>query len=77
MRCCWSTPATNPRPTTSRRWSKQTAPLHPALAGALPRAEPEDQRLFDLLKRAYIEARYSPGYRITQDELRALQDRVP
>jgi hypothetical protein len=36
----------------------------------------EDLGLFDLLKRAYIEARYSPGYRITQDELRALQDRV-
>jgi predicted nucleotidyltransferase/HEPN domain-containing protein len=56
--------------------AEQTAPLHPALAGALPRIDPEDERLFDLLKRAYIDARYSPGYRITQDELRALQDRV-
>ena len=33
--------------------------LHAALADALPRTEPEDERLFKLLKRAYIEARYS------------------
>lgn len=39
--------------------AKQTATLHPELEGALPRTEPEDDRLFDLLKRAYIEARYS------------------
>jgi len=29
--------------------------LHAALEGALPRSDPEDQRLFSLLKRAYIE----------------------
>src|SRR5262245_25212758 len=49
--------------------AKQTAPLHPALAGAMPRAEGEEERLFDLLKRAYIEARYSKSYRITGEEL--------
>ena len=32
--------------------AKQAAPLHPALAAALPRTEPEDKHLFDLLKRA-------------------------
>jgi uncharacterized protein len=56
--------------------AKQTAPLHPALAGALPRAEGEDERLFDLLKRAYIEARYSKSYRITEEELEILSERV-
>jgi predicted nucleotidyltransferase/HEPN domain-containing protein len=56
--------------------ANQTAPLHPALEGALPRAEPEDERLFDLLKRAYIEARYSKSYRITADDLRILRERV-
>ena len=30
----------------------QAAPLHPALAGALPRTEAEDRRLFTLLKKA-------------------------
>ncbi len=52
------------------------APLHGALAGAMPRAEGEDERLFDLLKRAYIEARYSKTYRITIDELTVLREQV-
>ena len=39
--------------------------MHEALQGALPRTEGEDARLFDLLKRAYIEARYSKSYHIT------------
>lgn len=56
--------------------ANETAPLHPSLAGALPRTEPDDARLFDLLKRAYIEARYSRGYRITLDELRILREHV-
>jgi predicted nucleotidyltransferase/HEPN domain-containing protein len=56
--------------------ANQAAPLHPSLEGALPRAEPEDRALFDLLKRAYIEARYSKSYRITADELRILRERV-
>lgn len=35
-----------------------------------------EERLFDLLKRAYIEARYNPDYVITGDELLTLIDRV-
>jgi HEPN domain-containing protein len=58
------------------RLANQTAPLHPTLAGALPRAEPEDERLFKLLKRAYIEARYSKSYRVTEEELGALREHV-
>jgi predicted nucleotidyltransferase/HEPN domain-containing protein len=49
---------------------------HPLLVAALPKTEPEDKRLFDLLKKAYIEARYSGSYRITQEELSTLQARV-
>ncbi|MFO0579213.1 MAG: HEPN domain-containing protein [Polyangia bacterium] len=49
---------------------------HPLLVEALPKTEPEDKRLFDLLKKAYIEARYSGSYRITQEELTTLQARV-
>ncbi|HEU4404449.1 MAG TPA: HEPN domain-containing protein [Polyangiaceae bacterium] len=55
---------------------KKAAEQHPRLEGALPRGPPEDNRLFLLLKKAYIEARYTPSYRITHDELAALQDRV-
>jgi HEPN domain-containing protein/predicted nucleotidyltransferase len=36
--------------------ANQTAPLHASLVPVLPRTEPEDERLFKLLKRAYIEA---------------------
>jgi hypothetical protein len=50
--------------------------MHEALQGVLPRAEGEDARLFDLLKRAYIEARYSKSYHITLDELAALRRHV-
>jgi predicted nucleotidyltransferase/HEPN domain-containing protein len=54
----------------------ETAPLHPALSGALPRTEPEDKRRFDLLKRAYIESRYNKSFKITLDELRILREHV-
>jgi HEPN domain-containing protein/predicted nucleotidyltransferase len=56
--------------------AKQTAPLHAELEDALPRVQLEDQRLFSLLKRAYIEARYSKSYVVTSDELATLRDRV-
>jgi hypothetical protein len=50
--------------------------MHPVLAGALPRTEPEDKHLFDLLKRGYIDARYSKSYRVTASELAGMRDRV-
>jgi predicted nucleotidyltransferase/HEPN domain-containing protein len=49
---------------------------HALLQDALPKTEPEDKRLFDLLKKAYIDARYSMSYRITMEELSILQERV-
>lgn len=54
----------------------QTAGLDLDLRGALPRTTPEDQRLFALLKKAYIKARYSRRYRITVGELSVLGERV-
>jgi len=42
----------------------------------LPKTDPEDKRLFDLLKKAYIDARYSMSYCVTADELAILQERV-
>ena len=32
----------------------------------------EEKRRFDLLKRAYVEARYNPKYKITAEELKYL-----
>jgi HEPN domain-containing protein/predicted nucleotidyltransferase len=54
----------------------QVGALHPDLAEPIPKTLPEDERLFKLLKKAYIDARYSRSYRITAEELAILGERV-
>ncbi|NYT40998.1 HEPN domain-containing protein [Sphingomonas sp. R-74633] len=44
----------------------------PRLVDAWPRATRLDRRRFELLKRAYVEARYSPSYVIRTDDLAVL-----
>ncbi|HEY5956490.1 MAG TPA: HEPN domain-containing protein [Polyangiaceae bacterium] len=56
--------------------AKQTAPLHAVMQGALPRTEDRDKHHFGLLKRAYIEARYSRSYRVTSEELGVMRSMV-
>jgi uncharacterized protein len=63
--------------------AKRAADLHPLLRNVFPRGTLEDDRLFKLLKHAYVDARYDPGFIITKDELehlaahvRTLRDRV-
>lgn len=46
------------------------------LIEAWPRAERVDRRRFELLKRAYVEARYSPNYEISSEDLTALSKSV-
>jgi predicted nucleotidyltransferase/HEPN domain-containing protein len=41
-----------------------------------PQKTPEEKRLFDLLKRAYVDARYNMAYKITEEELKTLAKRV-
>ncbi len=55
---------------------EEVAPLHADLRDMLPRATPEEERLYDLLRRAYIDARYDKSYRITEEELAILGERV-
>ena len=45
----------------------------PRLIEAWPRETKVDRRRFELLKRAYVEARYSPNYEISRDDLDALR----
>lgn len=59
-----------------RKLHEEAAPLHPELRAALPRSTPEDEHLFDLLRRGYIDARYVKSYRITTEELAAIGERV-
>jgi predicted nucleotidyltransferase/HEPN domain-containing protein len=54
----------------------QAGEQHALMVDLLPKTEPDDKHLFDLLKKAYIDARYSMSYRITADELVELQKRV-
>jgi hypothetical protein len=54
----------------------QCEQLDVQLAGAWPRATKIEQRRFDLLRRAYVDARYSRHYKITAEELAWLGERV-
>ncbi len=48
----------------------------PRLVEAWPRATRQGRRRFELLKRAYVEARYSPSYEISVEDLDALSASV-
>ena len=48
----------------------------PAFLTVFPGATAEQKECFDLLKRAYIEARYSSAYKITKEQLEYLAERV-
>jgi len=50
--------------------------LDPRFLPIFPRTTPEEERLFELLKKAYIDARYNPSYKITKKELEYLAERV-
>ncbi len=54
----------------------QCEQIAPALAEAWPRATKFERRCFDLLRQAYVNARYSPHYTITDEELSWLGTRV-
>jgi HEPN domain-containing protein len=54
----------------------QCEQLVPELAAAWPRATRFEQRCFELLRRAYVDARYSPHYRISAEELSWLAERI-
>jgi len=55
---------------------KQVNNLDPRFFPVFPRSTPEEERLFDLLKKAYIDARYKRQYKITRKELEYLAGRV-
>ena len=55
---------------------KQVNNLDPRFLPVFPRTTGEEERLFELLQKAYIEARYNPKYKITKKELEYLAERV-
>ncbi|MBU3919403.1 MAG: HEPN domain-containing protein, partial [Alphaproteobacteria bacterium] len=50
--------------------------IAPDLIAVWPRETKQDRRLFELLKRAYVDARYSEHYAITAEELAWLGERA-
>lgn len=54
----------------------QCEQLDARLAEVWPRASKSEQRCFELLRRAYVDARYSPHYKISAEELTWLGERV-
>ncbi|THD56082.1 HEPN domain-containing protein, partial [Phenylobacterium sp.] len=54
----------------------QAERLAPSLIAAWPRETRSEQRSWELLRRAYVDARYSPHYKITAEELGWLGERV-
>jgi len=54
----------------------QAEQLDSRLTEVWPRETKFEQRCFDLLRRAYVEARYSPHYTITAEELAWLGERI-
>ncbi len=49
--------------------SKRVSNLDPRFLPVFPRTTPEEKRLFELLQKGYINARYNPKYKITKKEL--------
>jgi HEPN domain-containing protein len=50
--------------------------IAPELIAAWPRADKFSRRCFELLRQAYVNARYSPHYEISDEELRWLAERL-
>jgi len=50
--------------------------IAPELVEAWPRDDKFSRRCFDLLRQAYVNARYSPHYKVTDEELNWLGERV-
>jgi predicted nucleotidyltransferase/HEPN domain-containing protein len=65
-----------PRIHDLEKLSHMVAGHEPAFLTVFPKATPEEKECFDLLRRAYVEARYNPAYQITKAQLEYLAGRV-
>ncbi|MBG7614647.1 HEPN domain-containing protein [Brevundimonas sp. BAL450] len=58
------------------RLRNMTEPLEPSLRDVWPHETKFQKRCFELLRAAYVKARYSRRYRITEEELAYLTERI-
>jgi uncharacterized protein len=68
--------AYKPKTHNIEQLGKRAGDLHPLLRNVFPRGTAEEDRLFKLLKNAYVDARYDPGFAVTKEELEGLAARV-
>ncbi len=59
-----------------KKLSERAASVLPSLVTIFPKATALEQHRFDLLRDAYVQARYKPSYRIEPDDLTWLEERV-
>jgi len=55
---------------------QRVASIEPQFLTAFPQGTKEEADRFELLRKAYVNARYNPGFRITLEELEWLAERV-
>jgi HEPN domain-containing protein/predicted nucleotidyltransferase len=55
---------------------EQAVSFNPAFIAVFPKQDAEDKRRFELLKKAYVDARYDKNYKVTAGELDWLAERV-
>jgi HEPN domain-containing protein/predicted nucleotidyltransferase len=55
---------------------RQAAGFDPRFAAVFPARSEDDHRLFDLLRRAYVDARYSKRYAVSDEQLQAIATRI-
>ena len=65
-----------PKEHSIEKLGKQVNNLDPRFLPVFPRTTPEEERLFELLRKAYIDARYNRKYKVTKKELEYLAGRV-
>jgi predicted nucleotidyltransferase/HEPN domain-containing protein len=65
-----------PRTHDLEKLTKRMEKFDPDFCETFPRKEGEEKRLFELLQKAYTEARYSKHYKISKRELEYLAERV-
>jgi len=56
--------------------SQWVASIEPQFLTVFPQSTEEEKKRFKLLRKAYVDARYKPSYKITQQELEWLAERV-
>jgi len=59
-----------------KKLSKRVASIEPQFLSVFPQGSEEEKARFELLRKAYVNARYKPSYTITQQELVWLAEKV-